>query len=108
MPIPIIAAAAAKIGLAVKGMTVAKASGAVAKGNFFSKIGNGIKNMFSKGRTNVDQYGNPFGKLGQAIGNMFRKDSTPNYDYGVTPTNSISNYLPLGIVGFILYLILKK
>lgn len=110
MPLLKLGAIASKIGGAVKNLTT-KVSSSAKGSKFFTKIGDGVKNMFSKGRTNIDEYGNPFGKLGQAVGNMFRKDSTPNNNTnggGDNTTNSISNYLPFGIVGLILYLILKK
>ena len=110
MPLPIIAVAGAKILTAVKGMTLAKGTAVASKTGFFKKIGQGISNMFNKGVSNTDTYGNPFGKFGQALGSMFRKDSGSNQsnNSGVYPPNTISQYLPISIIGLLAYLIFKK
>ena len=111
MPLPILAVAGAKILTAVKGMTVAKGAAVASKTGFFKKIGTSLTNMFNKGASNTNEYGNPFGKIGQAIGQMFRKDSTPNANsnnQGVYPPNTLTQYIPISIVGIIAYLIFKK
>jgi hypothetical protein len=110
MPLPALAAIAAKVGAAVKGMTVSQAVGVTAKKGIFTKIGQGISNMFQKGKSNVDEYGNPFGKFGQAVGNLFRRDSSPqkqNTGPTIAPS-TLTQILPISIVGIIVYLIFKK